>query len=321
MLLLLALSATLVVLLFAHDITRSAHSAADLRRSENRSFGVLANGLLGQESEFDQRLSFLLTNGQTLTRPVFAACLTQIAQQLPVLANEAVLLRRPVLAHNVNAVLSQLTEQRVDDYQVLLDTVARSLSLPWTVLNTTPLTTRVAQASLVTTSGEWAFARWSLVKEPGRVKLIANATSMGTMDLTSQLAILANAPSLSLRRGIGIAAVSVDPAPLPAPNGTLILPPVSSIHLGVSVSNAAYVNQAVSLTVIFTPTNPRRPRQIQRLVATLGPLQSFAFVPTRLATAVSEKATLTISISGAPTGANMTRIRIYHVTMSPSGNG
>ena len=320
MLLLLALSATLVVLLFAHDITRSAHSAADLRRSENRSFGVLANGLLGQESEFDQRSSFLLTNAQTLTRPVFAARLTQIAQQLPVLANEAVLLRRPVLAHNVNAVLSQLTEQRVDDYQVLLDTVARSLSLPWTVLNTT-FTTRVAQASLVTTSGEWAFARWSLVKEPGRVKLIANATSMSTMDLTSQLAILANAPSLSLRRGIGIAAVSVDPAPLPAPNGTLILPPVSSIHLGVSVSNAAYVNQAVALTVIFTPANPRRPRQIQRLVATLGPLQSFAFVPTRLATAVSEKATLTISISGAPSGANMTRIRIYHVTMSPSGIG
>jgi len=319
-LLLLALSATLVVLLFAHDITRSAHSAADLRRSENRSFGVLANGLLGQESEFDQRLSYLLTNGQTLTRPVFAARLNQIAQQLPVLANEAVLLRRPVLAHNVNAVLTQLTEQRVDDYQVLLDTVARSLGLPWTVLNTT-FTTRVAQASLVTTSGEWAFARRSLVKEPGRVKMIANATSMGTMDLTSQLAILANAPSLSLRRGIGIAAVSVDPAPLPAPNGTLILPPVSSIHLGVSVSNAAYVKQAVALTVLFTPANPRRPRQIQRLVATLGPLQSFAFVPTRLATAVSEKATLTISISGAPSGANMTRIRIYHVTMSPSGNG
>ena len=320
MLLLLALAATLVVLLFAHDITRSAHSAADLRRSENRSFGVLANGLLGQESEFDQRLSYLLTNGQTLTRPVFAARLTQIAQQLPVLANEAVLLRRPALAHNVNAVLSQLTEQRVDDYQVLLDTVARSLGLPWTVLNTT-FTTRVAQASLVTTSGEWALARRSLVKEPGRVKLIADATSMGTMDLTSQLAILANAPSLSLRRGIGIAAVSVDPAPLPAPNGILILPPVSSIHLGVSVSNAAYVKQAVALTVIFTPANPRRPRQIQRLVATLGPLQSFAFVPTRLATAVSEKATLTISISGAPTGANMTRIRIYHVTMSPSGSG
>jgi len=320
-LLLLALAATLVVLLFSRDITRSAHSAADLRRSENRSFAVLANALLGQENNLDQRLAFLLTNGQTLTRPVFAARLTQIAQQLPVLANEAVLIRRPVLSHNVNAVLSQLTEQRVDDYQVLLDTVARSLGLPWTVLNTTALTSRAAQASLVTTSDTWALARRSLVKEPGRARLTADSTSMGAMSLSSQLAILANAPSLALTRGIGIAAVSVSPAPLPAPIGTLILPPVGSVHLGVSVSNAAYVNQVVSLTVIFTPTNALRPRQIQRLVATLGPLQSFAFVPQRLTTSVGEKATLTISISGAPTGPSMSRVRTYHVTMSPSGGG
>jgi len=320
-LLLLALAATLVVLLFANDITKSAHSAADLRRSENRSFGALANDLLTQENLLDQRLTYLLMNGQTLSRPVFAARLHQVAQLLPLVAEESVLVRRPVLAHNVNAVLSQLTEQRVDDYQVLLDTVARSLSLPWKVLNTTTLTTPVAQASLVSTGAQWATARRSLVREPGRVRLIADATSMSTMDLTSQLAILANAPSLSLQRGIGIAAVSVDPAPLPAPRGTLILPPVTSIHLGVSVSNAAYVSQAVALTVTLTPANPRRPRQIQRLVATLGPLQSFAFVPTRLATAVSEQATLTISISGAPAGANMTRVRTYHVVMSPSGTG
>src|ERR1019366_1389715 len=107
--------------------------------------------------------------------------LTQIAQQLGALSNDAVLLRRPVLAHNVNAVLAQLTEQRVDDFQVLLDTVAPSLSLPWTILNTPSLTTGAAQTSLVSTSGDWAIARRSLVQEPGRVKLIANATSLGTM--------------------------------------------------------------------------------------------------------------------------------------------
>jgi len=320
-LLLLALSATLVILLFSQDITKSAHSAAALRRSENRTFGVLANGLLGQENLFDQRLAFLLGNGATLTRPVFAARLAQLAQVLPDLSNEASLLRRPVLSHNVNSVLSLLTEQRVDDYQILLREVARALTLPWPVVNTPPLTPSQAQASLVTTNAQWALARRSLVKEPGRVHLIGHAPSFGASMFTTQLATLANAPSLALTRGVGISAVLVSPSPLPAPSGTLLLPPVSSLHLGVTVTNAAYADQVVTLTVTFTPANTRRPRQIQRLRTTLGPLKSYAFVPTRLLTYVSEKGVLTIALGGAPAGTNMSVLRTYAVTMSPSGTG
>jgi CelD/BcsL family acetyltransferase involved in cellulose biosynthesis len=57
------------------------------------------------------------------------------------------------------------------------------------------------------------------------------------------------------------------------------------------------------------------------MTAVLGPLQSFAFTAKALVTIASEKATLRVALTGAPTGAAMTRVRIYHVVMSPSGNG
>ena len=79
----IAVVATLVVLLFARDVTRSAHGAISPRRSENRSFGVLANLLLSQQNDFDAHLAYLLANGTSLTRPVFAARLTQLYQELP----------------------------------------------------------------------------------------------------------------------------------------------------------------------------------------------------------------------------------------------
>jgi len=73
LLLTVALVATLLVLVFARDIGRSAHGAINPRRSENRSFAALANSLLGQENAFDARLTYLLTNGESVSRSVFAA--------------------------------------------------------------------------------------------------------------------------------------------------------------------------------------------------------------------------------------------------------
>ncbi len=281
----------------------------------------MANMLLGQESALDSRLSYLLVNGRSLTRPVFAARLHQIAQQLPLLSSEATLLRRPVLAHNINAVLAQLTEQRIVDCQVVLDTVAQSLSLPWTTLIPTGPTPSSAIASLLSTDQQWGRARWSLVKEPGLVVLAPTGTSNALVNLATGLAPLESSATLALTRGIGIAAVSVSPAPLPAPVGELLLPPVGTVHLGIAVSNGAFVDQPVSVTVTFSPSNVSLPRQTQRMTTTLGPLQSYAFIPKLLVTSAGEKATLTISITGAPSAPQMTRSRTYHVVLSPSGNG
>jgi hypothetical protein len=79
----IALVATFVVLVFARDVSRSAHDAITNERSENRSFAGLANTLITQENAFDTRAARLLRNGGTLTRPIFDARLQQLDQQLP----------------------------------------------------------------------------------------------------------------------------------------------------------------------------------------------------------------------------------------------
>jgi hypothetical protein len=315
----LALAATLIVLLFARDVTRSAHGAIGPRRSENRSFGSLANGLIAQQNDLDAHLAYLLAHGQSLSRPVFAARLEQLNQMLPVWTTEAGLLRRPKLAHNVNEAVAQLTEQRVDAYRSLLAVVARRLNLPWPAIPATSQAVTDPARALITSSAQWGIDRWSLVKEPGLVHLHALTTATATYFANVGTAGLVASPTLALTRGIGIAAVAVKPSPLPAAAGVLLLPPVTSVHLGVSVVNIAYAIQPVTLRVTFTSSVG--PVQHQVLSVTLGPLQSYAFVPRLLTTRPSERGTLVISLTGAAAAPNMARSRTYQVKMSPSGNG
>jgi hypothetical protein len=317
----IALIVTLVVLLFGRDITRSAHGAISPRRSENRSFAQLANLLVGEENTFDAQFTALLTNGQSMTRPVFADQLSELNGQLPIWTVEAAQLRRPVLAHNVNDAIVEVTEQRVDDYQAILATVARSLTLPWTNQAPPGLSAATAQASLKSTSERWDRADRSLIGEPGHVSLTAMTNDTALLGLATIDRSLQQSPSLALTRGVGITAISVSPAALPAPVGELLMPPSSSIDLGVSVSNASYVDQPVTLIVTLVPTSGHGPSQSQSMATVLGPLKSFAFAPKSLATNVSEKATLRITLQGAPTAAGMTRVRTFRVVMSPSGNG
>lgn len=312
---------TLLILVFARDVTRSAHGAIGPRRSENRSFAQLANSLLGQENSFDAHLTYLLNHGSTLTRPVFGARLDQLAQQLPLWTTEASQLRRPVLAHHVNDTVYALTEQRCDDYQVVLGYIASTLSLPWTTGATySAASVHTAQASLVATAQQWGSARWSLRREPGLVTLLATSADSARLDLPAVVQALATSPGLALTRGVGISAVQVLPAPLPAAIGDLVLPPSSTMHLGIAVTNSSYVEQPVTLLVTLVPTNGFGVSQSQTMRTVLGPLESYAFVAKILSTKASEKATLRITLAGAPTAAGMSRVRVYNLTMSPSGN-
>ena len=88
-----------------------------------------------------------------------------------------------------------------------------------------------------------------------------------------------------------IVAVAVTPSPLPASVGRIVLPPISRVHLGVSVSNTAFVRQPVSLTVTLTAlTGSSSAAQTQTMTVTLGALRSFAFVPRLLETTPGEHA-------------------------------
>ena len=314
----LALAITLVVLVFARDVSRSAHGSGGPRASEDTSFAALANSLVSQENQFDGRLAALLNEGTTLRRIVFAARLYQLNDQLSNWSVAGNLLRHPTLAHNVNETLGTLTEERVAAYQSLLGDVARSLALPWT---TTPLV-RVANpaATLIATSESWNVDRFALRKEPGHVRLDATSAKSAQYFSAHGVSLLTRSSSLALVRAVSIDAVRVSPAALPSRKGVMLLPPVTSVQLGVSVLNASYDTQPVTITIHVTPLNHLGVAYSSRMSTTLGPLGAFAFVPKVLTTAASENASVVIRVSGARAAVGKVTVEHYRLEMSPSGN-
>lgn len=313
----LALVVTLIVLVFARDVSRAAHGAVNPRRSENRSFAALANSLVTNENAFDKRLHVLLVQGSSLSRVVFDARLSQLAEVLPAWTTTAEQLRRPTLAHDVNNELGQLTIERVAAYEALLASVARTLSLPWSA--TTTSTSTSPSASLLATSKSWNFDRYALVKEPGRAHLYATNTLSATYVATSGLSDLSSSTTLRLVRAVGIAALRVTPSALPAATGELLLPPVTSVGLAVSVLNASFDDQPVSLSIRVTPLNHRGDAFSRTMTTTLGPLQAYGFTPGSLVTAPSERARVVLTLSGARAAVGMKTTESFELVMSPSG--
>ncbi len=318
MLISLAVLITLLILVFARDVSRAAHGAITARRSENRSFGALANTLLTNENNFDGRLERLLSGGGTLSRPVMEARLDQLYDQLPGWATAAGELRGPNLSHDVNDALAAITLERVAACETLLGDVARALSLPWTERSTRFIANPAA--SLLATSQRWNVDRDALVKEPGDVHLEATSTVSASYYRALGVSALVSAPSLRLVRAVGIAAVRVDPAPLPAPLGEWLMPPVTSVELGVSIVNASYDDQPVTLIIHVTPLNALGGAFSERMSATLGPLGAYAFVPKVLTTAASERARVVLRVEGARAARGMATVETFQLVMSPSGN-
>jgi hypothetical protein len=311
---------TLVVLVFARDIARSAHNAITNQRSENRSFAALANTLIIQENQFDVRLARLLRTGASLSRPVFDARLDQLDQELSSWATTADLLRRPKLAHDVNDTIANLTESRVDDYEQLLATIAKNLTLPAPSPRDDDTPSPDPAQALYQSARTWNKDRFALRREPGTVRLDALTNASATYFRANGDSALTTSSSLAVVRGIGIAAVSVVPAPLPAPTGVLLLPPVSKVKLGISIVNTGFVEQRVTLVVVIKPINGPLPEQGQTFHVRLAPLQAYAFAPQKLRVVPSERATLYLRLTGAPASANLVRSMSFRVEMSPSGH-
>ena len=311
---------TLVVLVFARDISRAGHGAITSQRSENRSFAALANALIVQENNFDLRFSRLLRSGSSLTRPVFDARLDQLDQELAYWSTTAELLRHPKLEHDVNDKMADLTETRIADYEEVIATIANALSLP--VPTPHPEGTLISDpaTSLLDAGLTWNKERSELRREPGKVRLDKLTLSSARLFITTGVDVLSASPSLAVVRGIGIAAISVLPAPLPSKAGDLVLPPVSSIKLGISVENTGFVVQRVTMEVSMQPSNGPLPAHRQTFHVVLAPLQSYAFVPQDIAVVPSERATLSVRITGAPASPNLERLKVFRVEMSPHGH-
>jgi hypothetical protein len=311
---------TLVVLVFARDVSRSAHGATTNERSENRSFAGLANTLIVQENDFDARLATLLQSGASLSRPVFDARLDQLAQQLTFWATTADMLRRPKLAHDISDKIADMTEARVIDYEALFASIAHVLSFPALTSNVPANAPADPAHSLYVTAQAWNQERFALRHDPGTVRLDKLTLASARLFISNGLSGLTASPSLAVVRGIGIAAVSVTPAPLPAKKGVLLLPPVTKIKLGVSIVNTGFVEQPVTMVVTMTPSNGPLSPQSQTFTIELAPLQSYAFAPQDFAVVPSERATLGIRITGAPASVNLARSKSYRVELSPPGH-
>jgi hypothetical protein len=249
---------------------------------------------------------------------VFAARLYQLNDQLANWSVAGDLLRRPNLSHDVNDSLGTLTDERVAAYQTLLGDVARTLELPW---STRPLESVTnPAATLLETSTSWNTDRFALRKEPGHVRLDAMSSLSATFFSDHGVSLLTRSPSLALVRAVSIDAVRVTPAALPAQRDVMLLPPVKKVQLGVSVLNASYDDQSVTVTIVVTPLNHRGLAFSSRMSATLGPLGAFAFVPKALTTAPSEQANVVIRVFGARAAVGKTTVERYRLRMSPSGN-
>ena len=316
----IALVVTLVVLVFARDIARSAHGAITNQRSENRSFAALANTLIVQENDFDARTARLLGSGATLSRPVFDARLNQLDHQLSYLSTSAELLRRPKLAHDINDKIADITETRVDDYEEMFAKIAHALTMPAPSPSFNGPSSPDPAHSLNESALTWNQDRFALRHEPGTVRLDALTLVSAKLFEANGVVDLTASPSLAVVRGIGIAAVSVVPAPLTARKGVILLPPVSKMQLGVSVVNTGFVEQRVTLVVSMKPTNGPLSAQSQTFHVELAPQQSYAFTPRAIGLVPSERATLDIRISGAPDSPNLARSKSYRVELSPSGH-
>jgi hypothetical protein len=313
-----AIVLTLIVAVFAHDVNHAAHNASGARRSEDLSFAALSNALIGQENEFDGHLASLLNQAGTLPRVVFAARLYQLNDALAGWSEDAQLLRHPGLAHNINLSIGTLTNERVAAYQTMLGDVARSLELPWTTKPNEPVAN--PGATLIASSEQWNFDRFALRKEPGHVRLDATSVASAKYFLAHGVSLVTRSASLELVRAISIDAVRVDPSAFPSASGLMVLPPVRSVQLGVSVLNASYDDQPVTLSVRVTPLNGLGQAFSQTMTATLGPDAAYAFVPHALVTSPSERATLVIRVLGVRAAVGKVSEEHFRLEMSPSGN-
>jgi hypothetical protein len=316
----IALVVTLVVLVFARDISRSAHNAITNQRSENRSFAALANTLIVQENDFDAQLATLLQSGASLSRPVFDARLDELDQQLSSWSTTAELLRRPKLAHDISDKIADMTEVRVDAYEALFADIARALTLPAPTPGADATPPPDPAHSIYVTALSWNKERFALRRDPGTVRLNALTLASAKIVIASGMSDLTASPSLAVVRGIGIAAVSVTPAPLPAKKGVLLLPPVSTVKLGISIVNTGFVDQSVTMVVTMSPSNGPLSPQDQTFHVDLAPLQSYAFAPQDIAVVPSERAILGIRITGAPASNTLSRSKRYEVELSPAGH-
>jgi len=305
---------SVLILIFASDVSKAAHSVPSARASQNASFAVLGNALIAEENSIDSTLTSILVRGSSLNRAQLYTKLLTLRDETLTIPAEAIQLRFPVITGELNEKLATWCQERVRAYDAILADVANGLSLPWP----SPATLTIAQADadLASTTQSWSALTGALASQPGHASLDAFSNFSGILDTTAIVQQLSAAPHLKVARSVSIAAVAVTPSPFPAPQGQLDEPSTSTIALGVSVLNGAFVTQPVTVSATLTAPSGRVATRTYHLV--LGPRGAVAVTPVSFAVVGGEHATLTVNVTGAPATPGGVTQRTYHVVISPT---
>ena len=315
----LALVVTFILLVFSREVSRAAHQENAARQSENLSFGVMATNLLIQENDLDAQMAGLLTTGSHLSRTAFALQLSQLAQAVASWRDAAGLMKTPVLSPSLNVTLARDTLRRANAYDTILADVAQGLSLVGPAASAPAPSLGRAQLSLLATAASWGSLRHELSHSPGHVTLGVLSDASARLNIPQYLQTLAAAPALAPTRDFVIGAVQVQPAPFPAPVGTLMLAPTTTMQVQVAVSNLRVIAQPVVVSMVLTPR--QGPAQRVTLTSTVAPTSSFAFDSHRFAVFPGEQANFSITLEGDPAAVTLVHRRNYLLIVAPLGLG
>ncbi len=306
--------ATVLVLIFASDVSRAAHNVPSAQASQNASFATLGNALISEENTIDSTLTSILVRGAGLNRAQLYTKLLTLRDETLTIPSQAAQLRFPVITGELNEKLANWCQERVRAYDAILADVAQGLSLPWP--SPASLTIAQADAILAATTQSWSSVTGALIQKPGHATLDSFSNFSGILNVSTIVQQLSATPHLKVARSVSIAAVSITPAPFPAPRGQLDEPTTSTIAIGVSVLNGAFVTQPVTLSATLTAANGHAATRTSRLE--LGPRGAVAVTPLSFAVVGGEHATLTVSVSGAPATPGGTTQRTYQVVIAPT---
>ena len=269
---------------------------------------------MADETLFGNHAAALLSQGSALTRAQFAGQLALLNLEGDQLLQRAALLRQPVLDGNVQSTLVTVTDLRVTSVEELLHGIEVQLAFPHG-----PGRSAVASAvqhSLQRSDRLWRRARRELRHSPGRARLVGSVFALSSGPLVTNVAAIEAAASLQPTHAVTISAVAVTPAPFPAPPFRLVLPPVTSASINVVVSNTQYINQTVAVRLIIAPRSGHGPGVNQSVTIVLGPLRARAVNFGALALSPSERAVVTIELTGAPIAAGGSGTRRYQLIVA-----
>jgi len=315
-----ALVITVLIVVVGHDITRAAHADEQSRTIQNTNFAAIANAMVTQSDDVGQQLVTTLNQAPTKSRLWLGSQINALVVAAQNLEEHATVLSTPVIASNEQERVRAVLLERTASVEQVGAALSASLALP--VPTGVPAASPAAIVSLARESDRrWLAAQAVLLREPGHVHLVDSVFPLSNYALGTTLANLSQAATLQLQRSITISAVAVQPSPFPAAAGQLVLPPVTSFTLGITVTNQSYVDQPYAVSVSVRPTSGGGAAFHQKFSGNLGPSASYAVLPDTVAVLPGERATVSIQVSGAGVSVNGGDQKRYQLVVSTSPTG